>query len=222
MDHCKYSFNRCCEHVVLKVDVLETGKMGKREDLSEFDKGQIVMARWLGQSISCSDPCSELQLLLVVPSLQWSVSIRTGPRKKQWWTGNRVVGGQGSLMHVGSEGWPVWSDPTDELLMLKLLSNLMLVQIERLQNTKCITVCCVWGSVAAGQSGCPCWPLITFESTNNGHVSIRTGPRSYGRWWPGPMNHVGQTSPIHGGPTSLLTGLKGSAAHVLMPDTRGG
>ena len=32
------------EHVVLK--------MGKCNDLSEFDKGQIVMARWLGQSIS--------------------------------------------------------------------------------------------------------------------------------------------------------------------------
>ncbi len=36
----------------LKVDVLEAGKMGKRKDLSEFDKGQIVMARQLGQSIS--------------------------------------------------------------------------------------------------------------------------------------------------------------------------
>jgi len=32
--------------------VLEAGKMGKRKDLSEFDKGQIVMARRLGQSIS--------------------------------------------------------------------------------------------------------------------------------------------------------------------------
>ncbi|KAK3554937.1 hypothetical protein QTP86_001569 [Hemibagrus guttatus] len=28
------------------------GKMGKRKDLSEFDKGQIVMARPLDQSIS--------------------------------------------------------------------------------------------------------------------------------------------------------------------------
>ena len=40
------------ESVVHKVDVLEAGKMGKRKDLSEFDKGQIVMARPLGQSIS--------------------------------------------------------------------------------------------------------------------------------------------------------------------------
>ncbi|KAK3512464.1 hypothetical protein QTP70_012995 [Hemibagrus guttatus] len=34
------------------VDVLESGKMGKRKDLSEFDNGQIVMARPLDQSIS--------------------------------------------------------------------------------------------------------------------------------------------------------------------------
>ena len=32
--------------------MLEAGKMIKREDLSEFDEGQIVMARGLGQSIS--------------------------------------------------------------------------------------------------------------------------------------------------------------------------
>uniref|UniRef100_A0A8C4DIE6 Alpha 1,3-galactosyltransferase 2 n=1 Tax=Dicentrarchus labrax TaxID=13489 RepID=A0A8C4DIE6_DICLA len=29
---------------------------------------------------------------------------------------DRVMGGHGSLMHVGSESWPVCSDPTDELL----------------------------------------------------------------------------------------------------------
>ena len=45
-------YKAASEHFVLKVDVLEAGKMGKRKDLSEFDKGQIVMARRLGQSIS--------------------------------------------------------------------------------------------------------------------------------------------------------------------------
>ncbi len=35
----------------------------------------------------------------------------------------RVIGGQGSLMHVGSKGWPMWSDPTDKLLLLKLLKK---------------------------------------------------------------------------------------------------
>lgn len=28
--------------IVVKVDVLEAGKMGKRKDLSEFDKSQVV------------------------------------------------------------------------------------------------------------------------------------------------------------------------------------
>ncbi|KAK3527039.1 hypothetical protein QTP86_008668 [Hemibagrus guttatus] len=49
------------------------------------------------------------------------------------------MGRRGSLMPVGSEGWPVWSDPTDELLLLKSLKKLMLVLIERGQNTQCIT-----------------------------------------------------------------------------------
>ncbi|KAK3556078.1 hypothetical protein QTP70_004374 [Hemibagrus guttatus] len=43
------------------------------------------------------------------------------------------MGGQGSLMHMGSEGWLVWSDPTDELLLHKLLKKLMQVLIEREQ-----------------------------------------------------------------------------------------
>ncbi|KAK3568664.1 hypothetical protein QTP86_011458 [Hemibagrus guttatus] len=45
---------------------------------------------------------------------------------------DRVMGGQGSLM--GIKGWPVWSNPTDELMSLKLLKKLMLVLIERCQN----------------------------------------------------------------------------------------
>ena len=50
--------------------MLEAGKMIKDKDLSEFDKGQNVMARRLGQSISKT----------VVPGLQWSESIKSGPR----------------------------------------------------------------------------------------------------------------------------------------------
>ncbi|KAK3563491.1 hypothetical protein QTP86_030328 [Hemibagrus guttatus] len=40
---------KASEYFVLKVDVLEAGKMGKRKDLSEFDKGQILMARRLDE-----------------------------------------------------------------------------------------------------------------------------------------------------------------------------
>ena len=64
---------------------------------------------------------------------------------------------QGSLIQVGSEGWPVLSNPIEELLELKLLKKLMLVPIERCQ---CIAVCCVWSCVAADRSGCPCCPNV--------------------------------------------------------------
>ena len=149
--------------------------MGKHKDFSEFDKGQIVMVRWLSQSVSktaalvgCSPVCSGQYLLKVVQ----------GRNSK------------GLLMHVGSEGCPGWSDRTDTLLLLKLLKKLMLALIERCQNTQCITVCWVWGCIAAEQSGWLCWPLSTTECTNNGHVSIRNGTRSNWRRWPGLMNHI--------------------------------
>ena len=34
-------------------------------------------------------------------------------------------------MHIGSKGWPMWSNPTDKLLLLKLLKKLMPVLIQR-------------------------------------------------------------------------------------------
>ena len=40
--------------------------MGKRKDLSDFDKGSIVMARRLGQSISKTAICSGQHLSKVV------------------------------------------------------------------------------------------------------------------------------------------------------------
>lgn len=52
------------EDFLLKVDVLEVGKMGKCKVLKESDKGQIVTARWL-----CK-PSLKLQLLWGVPVLQ--------------------------------------------------------------------------------------------------------------------------------------------------------
>ena len=90
--------------------------MDNQNDLTEFDKGQIVMARQLDQSISKT------------AGLQWSVSIKSVSRRKQWWTGDRVMGDQDSMMHVESEGRPMWSDPTDELRLLKLLKMSMPVR----------------------------------------------------------------------------------------------
>ena len=151
--------------------------MGKCKDLSEFDRGQIVMARQLGQSISRT---------ATLVGCSWSAVVKSGPRKERGEPLTGSWGGQGSVKNVGSEGWPVWSYPTNELQ----LNKLMLVLIERCQNTQCIVVCCSWGCIVADQSGCPCWPLSITESGSNGHVSIRTGSWSNGRGWPGLMNHV--------------------------------
>ncbi|KAK3508829.1 hypothetical protein QTP70_009603 [Hemibagrus guttatus] len=88
--------------------------MDKRKDLSEFDKGQIVMARRLDQSISKT-------ATLVGCSRSAVVSIY------QKWSKEGTVVNQ---RQGHGRPRPVWSDPTDELLLLKLLKKLMLVLIE--------------------------------------------------------------------------------------------
>ena len=70
--------------------------MGKRKDLRESDKGKIVMARRLGQSISKTAALG----VLGVPGLQGSVSIKSNPRKEQWLTDERVMGDQHNIRQL--------------------------------------------------------------------------------------------------------------------------
>jgi len=62
--------------------------MGKRKDLSDFDKGQI-RAIFITAS-------PKGQVLWGVPGTQWSVPTKSGPRKDNWGTGDRVMGTQGA------------------------------------------------------------------------------------------------------------------------------
>lgn len=83
------------EHFVLRLDVLEGEQMAKYADLCE--SGQIVMTRQLGQSISKSAG-------LVGYSHSALVSIY-----QKWHSGEPATGSW------WSKGWPLWSNPTDEL-----------------------------------------------------------------------------------------------------------
>lgn len=65
------------------------------------------MARWL--SIRAS---SKLQLLWGLPGEQGCAHF---PRKENWWTSDRVMDGQGSLIDVGAKGWPVYSNQANRL-----------------------------------------------------------------------------------------------------------
>ncbi|KPP70578.1 hypothetical protein Z043_110580, partial [Scleropages formosus] len=56
-------------------------EMGKRKDLSNFDKGQIVMARQLRQSISKMAGLAEMYCRSRVPNMQWLGPTKSGPRK---------------------------------------------------------------------------------------------------------------------------------------------
>lgn len=48
-----------------------------------------------------------------------------------------------------------------QAITAQIAPKLMLVLIERCQNTKWITLCCIWVCIAAEQSECPCWLLST-------------------------------------------------------------
>jgi len=91
--------------------------MGKRKDLSEFDKGQIVMARRLGQSISKTAALVGCSRSAVVSIYQkWS---------KEGTVVNRRQGhGRPRLIVAHAERrLALWSDPTDELLYVNAGSD---------------------------------------------------------------------------------------------------
>ena len=77
------------------------------------------------------------------------------------------------------------SNPKDELLLLKLLKKLMLVLIERCQNTQCIACSCVWGCIAADRFGCPCRPLSKVSTTDTQSSELHHGTVEEGGqgWW---------------------------------------
>lgn len=79
--------------------------MGEWEDRSDFDKSQSMMERQLGPSQT---------------GLRLSSLTKRAPRMEN---NNKVMDHQRSVKHTGTEAWPLWSDPTKELLELKLLKT---------------------------------------------------------------------------------------------------
>ena len=118
------------------MDRLKARKMGRCKDLSNFYRDQIVMASWLGQSISKS---------AALPVLLWSYlpKVVQGRKSSEPAPGSWVAKAHRSTWgaHVG---WPMWSDATDKLLLLKLLKKFMLVLIEKMsEHTMHHTLLCM-------------------------------------------------------------------------------
>ena len=85
--------------------------MGKHYDLSAFGKKQVAMAWHLGQSIATT-----AAFFRDVLGVQRSGPTKAVQEKKSNEQGDRVMGGQGSMMHAGSSSWPMLSDSTEESL----------------------------------------------------------------------------------------------------------
>ncbi|ROL55025.1 hypothetical protein DPX16_20286 [Anabarilius grahami] len=135
--------------------------MGKRKNLSEFDKGQIVMARRLSQCISKT-------AALVGCSRSAAVSIYQKGSKK----GTVVNRRQG-------HGWPRLIDVRGERRLAR-----------EVRSNRRATVAQIVQEVNAGSDRKVSEYTVHRSLLRMGHVSIRTGPRSNGRRWPGLMNHV--------------------------------
>ena len=116
------------EQSVLEVDVLDAGEMDRSKDLSNFDKGQIVMARRRSGHLRNGKACG----VLPVSSGEYLPTVVRGGTNHKPAT---VFGAQGSSMREGNEGYPVWSEPTEFLLWHKSQKILMVVTGEMPQST---------------------------------------------------------------------------------------
>ena len=67
-------------------------------------------------------------------------------------SGDPVTGSWGTKAHRCT--WGVKAGPCG--LIPQIAEEFNAGPDSRYQNTQCIAVCCVWGCIAAGQSGCPC------------------------------------------------------------------
>ncbi|KAK3543232.1 hypothetical protein QTP70_014109 [Hemibagrus guttatus] len=161
--------------------------MGKRKDLSEFDKGQIVIARQLDQNISKTAALVGCSRSAVVSIYQkWSKEGTVMNRK-----GRKVC-----IAYLGN----TWQQ---DLLWE--------------EGNACNYGHACSGNVLLGNLGschpCGCY----FDTYHLPKHCCRPISRSQSNR--ASVGCAGQTSLIHGGPTSQLTGLKGSAANILVPDT---
>ena len=91
---------------------------------------------------------------------------------------------QGSLMHEGSEGWPVWSDPTHELLTVAPGAEEVNAgsDIKMSEYTVHCSLLRIWGCIAAHADPClpPCHRAKMvqewFKELNNELVVLTWSP----------------------------------------------
>ncbi|MCI4384884.1 hypothetical protein PGIGA_G00043950 [Pangasianodon gigas] len=124
--------------------------MGKGKDLSDFDKGQIVMARRLGQSISKTAGLVGCSRYAVVSTYQkWSKEGQPVNQRE-------------------SHGCPRLTDVCEERRLAHLVRShrrATVVQVaEKVnagydRNTQCNAACCVWGCTGQSAHADPCPPL---------------------------------------------------------------
>lgn len=127
--------------------------MGRDKGLRNFDKGQIIIARTLGNSMW---------------KMVWLVNCGEYLLREVW-------GGENH--ESPAECWAAKICPCKMWILYWLLQQesqiiLKMASVMTCQDTRCTEPCGVPGCIATDHSGCPCWLLSTFESAYNGHAGI--------------------------------------------------
>ena len=105
------------KHFVLEDDVLEAETMGKLKDVSDLTRAKLW---WLVDWVRASP---KLQLLWDVPGLQWSGPSKSGPRKENRWTGDRIRP-KAIYIYIKVVNWQESGD-TIHIMMQRLRFNIL-------------------------------------------------------------------------------------------------
>ncbi|KAK3533885.1 hypothetical protein QTP70_033007 [Hemibagrus guttatus] len=208
----------CTKISNLKVD--EVGKWVSVRIVSEFEKRQIVMARPLDQNISKTAALVRCSRSAVVSIYQKCPKEGTVVNRRQGHGRPRLIDAHGErrLARVvrsnrratvaqtaegaGSDrkrseytvhGWPVWSRATVAQIAEEVNAGSDRKVSEYTVHHNLLRM----GLHSRRPVRVPKLTPVHCKSTNNGHVSIRTGPRRNGRRRPGLMNHVAGRVCVH-------------------------
>lgn len=135
--------------------------MGNLENLINFNMGQIVMAKQLAH-VGASP---KWKVLWVVPSMQWSVSTKSGPSKGQLVNLQKVQGHSRLIKGTQDPIKTLWSDLKNSYFCWKLMAG-----YDRKVSDNI---------------------LMGLQSSRQIRVPMLT-PVSWSNWrrWPGLMNHI--------------------------------
>ncbi|GBO24838.1 hypothetical protein AVEN_215159-1 [Araneus ventricosus] len=159
--------------------------MGKATDLSGFDRGQIIMVRRFGTSITETARLVGCSRYAVVSIHEKCINDGDTSSRRQGVGRPCVIKGKGRrrLCRLVKQN--------RRQTVAQLTPNTMQVQAQVFWNTQLSELsghCWIWDCAADSSLVCLCCPSVIVNYAYRGPGNIETGPRMSGRELPGRMN----------------------------------